>query len=177
METRMTSRRNRAAFTLIELVVVISILAILAGALIPRMTNRMAAARDARRLSDVTALRDAIDQYYMDKGQYPPSQKNGAFGGWDVSHDGDFIPELVAKGYLTERPHDPVDDETYHYRYYVYEKGAFGCRGATPFYVLGVRAFETDEFAAKSKGFFRCSERDWSDEFAYVTGGGATWKK
>jgi hypothetical protein len=42
--------------------------------------------------------------------------------------------------------------------------------------VLGVRTFETAEFATKHKGFFKCDERDWGVEFAYVTGGGASWK-
>lgn len=170
------SAPNRG-FSLIELVVVVSILAILAGVLVPRVTNHMMSARDARRLADVKTIRNAVEQFYMDKGLYPAAKQNGSYGGWDVSHDGNFIPELRDKGYLEEMPTDPVNDSTYHYRYYVYNKGSYGCKGTTKFYVLGIRNFESSGFAAKNKGFFKCSSRDWAKEFAYVTGGGATYQQ
>jgi len=166
----------RAGFTLIELVVVILILAVLAGALVPRVTNRLSSARDARRLQDAQAVRDAIEQYFLDKGVYPPAKQNAGFGGWDVSHDGDFVPELVATGYLREAPKDPLNDDTYHYRYYVYPKDSYGCKGTGPFYILGVRTFETQDFKTKNPGYFKCAQRNWSTEFAYVTGGGASEK-
>jgi general secretion pathway protein G len=162
----------RAGFTLIELIVVVSILVILAGALIPRVTNRMAAARDAQRLTDIRTIKNAIDQYFTDKGTYPAANQNAAFGGWDVSQDGDFIPTLFAAGYLKSIPKDPINDDTYQYRYYLYDKGIGGCKGDTPFYVLGVRAFETADMALKNTGYFQCASRNWGTEFAYVTGGG-----
>lgn len=169
-----THTHLRTGFTLIELVVVISILAILAGALIPRVTNRMAQSRDARRLSDVQAIKAAVDQYYVDKGVYPAAQQNAAFGGWDVSHDNDFIPTLVSEGYLPAPAKDPLNDDTYHYRYFVYDKGTAGCKSDGKFYVLGIRAFETADMALKNTGYFQCSSRNWGTEFAYVTGGGAS---
>jgi len=167
----------RSGFTLIELVVVLLILAVLVGALVPRVTDRLAAGRDAQRLEDMSAVRDAIEEYYIDKGQYPLPAKNSGFGGWDVSHDRNFIPELVKSGHLREMPSDPVNDDTFHYRYYVYPKGAYGCKGGTPYYVLGIRSFETEEFEKKNPGYFKCNQRNWSSEFAWVTGGGATQKK
>lgn len=170
----MNTKRNSPGFSIIELVVVISILAILSGVLVPRVKDHMQAVRDARRLSDLKTIRNAIEQYYWDKGEYPPANTNSSYGGWDVSQDGDFISALVDAGYLSEAPADPINDSTHHYRYYVYGNGSYGCLGSSKFYVLGIRNFETSEFAAKNKGFFRCASRDWNNEFAYVTGGGTT---
>jgi type II secretion system protein G len=167
-------KRSARGFTLIELVVVISILAILSGVLVPRVTNHLEAARDARRLADIKAVRTAIEQYYQDEGSYPAANANSAYGGWDVSSDGDFIRVLRDHGYLDEDVADPINDATFHYRYYIYAKGSYGCAGSSDFYVLGIRSFESEEFASRNKGHFRCSGRNWNDEFAYVTGGGAS---
>lgn len=169
-------RRTLQGFTLLELVVVISILAILSGVLVPRVTNHVRAARDARRLADIKTVRNAVEQYYLDKGVYPAANTNNALGGWDLSSDGNFIRVLRDEGYMDVDAQDPLNDATYHYRYYVYAKGSFGCVGGQNFYVLGVRNFESAEFAAKNKGYFACTGRDWSSEFAYVTGGGASLK-
>ena len=166
----------RQGFTLIELVVVIAILAVLAGVLVPRVSNHMSSARDARRLSDIKAVRRAVEQYYMDKGNYPAANTNGSYGGWDVSHDGNFIDVLRDEGYLDELAADPINDATYHYRYYVYNQGSYGCVGGSQYYVLGIRNFESPDFADKNVGFFKCASRDWGSEFAFVTGGGASWK-
>lgn len=163
----------RRGFTLIELVVVISILAILSGVLVPRVKNHMKAANDARRVADIKRIRNAVEQYYMDKGAYPEARTNSSFGGWDVSCDGGFIDVLVETGYLESMPHDPIEDATFHYRYYVYNQGAYSCDGGSKYYVLGIRNFESSEFASKNKGFFQCAGRNWGNEFAFVTGGGA----
>ncbi len=163
--------RSEPGFSLVEAVIVFSILAILAGALVPRVTNRMALSRDMRRLGDMTVLQEAIDKYSADHGHPPVAQQNASYGEWDVSQDGDFIPELVATGYLKETPRDPLNDETYNYRYFVYERGAAGCQCEGAFYVLGIRTFETIDVALRNHGGFRCEHRNWGDEFAYVIGG------
>ncbi|MCC7015127.1 MAG: prepilin-type N-terminal cleavage/methylation domain-containing protein [Planctomycetes bacterium] len=167
---------RRAGFTLIELIVVVLILAVLAGVLVPRVSNRLASARDTRRMEDITALRDAIEQYFLDEGSYPAASSNASFGGWDVSHDGDLIPNLVKGGYLKEVPADPLNDDTYHYRYYVYSNGSYGCVGSGSYYVLGIKNFETQDFATKNTGYFKCTGRDWNTEFDFVTGGGASYQ-
>lgn len=172
----MPTPRRRGGFTLLELVVVILILAVLAGVLVPRVSDRIASARDARRMQDITALRDAIEQYYLDKAAYPAASGNASFGGWDVSHDGNLIPTLVTGGYLKEVPKDPLNNDTYHYRYYVYTKNSYGCVGPSSYYVLGIKKFETTDFKTKNTGYFKCTGRDWNTEFEFVTGGGASYQ-
>ena len=167
---------KKRGFTIIELVVVLSILAILSGVLVPRMKNYMRAEKDAKRLADIKRIRNAVEQYHMDRGEYPAPNPNSNFGGWEVSSDGTFLRELVDTGYLDESLTDPVNDSTYHYRYFVYEAGSYSCQGGSKYYVLGVRNFESSDFAKRNKGFFKCAGRNWGNEFAYVTGGGATYK-
>ncbi len=170
----MLQKVRTQGFTLLELVIVISILSILAGAIAPSMTRQVKRARDTRRFTDMRAICKAIDQFYSDKGRWPVASQDPSVGGWDVSYDGDFIPELREEGYLPEDGKDPKNDETFHYRYFVYNQGAYGCEGETSFYVIGVRNFEDEAFEAKNSGYFRCDERNWGEEFAYVTGAGAT---
>lgn len=72
-------RRNRSGnrgFTLIELVVVMTIIAILAGAAVIQINNRTRDARRARALADLKAFETAIDLYAADNGQ-PPTQQQG----------------------------------------------------------------------------------------------------
>jgi len=60
-------------FTLLELIVVIGVMAILAG-LILAIVNPLAQfqkANDARRKSDLSQIQKALEQYYQDNGVYP----------------------------------------------------------------------------------------------------------
>ena len=165
--------KKRAGFTLMELIIVISILSILAGSIAPTMQKQVLKARDARRVTDIQAVCKAIDNFYADKGTWPAANQNPGVGGWDVSYDGNFISELREEGYLQADVTDPTNDSTYHYRYYVYNQGSYSCQGETSFYVIGIRNFETDAFSDQHVGYFQCSGRNWGDEFDYVTGGGA----
>jgi len=172
MQLSNRQRGGRAGFSLIELIVVVLIMTVLAGVVVPRVLDHQMAARDARRLADLKGLQQAIEQYYLDKGAFPAADGTS----WNESTDPDFISALLKEGYLREKPEDPVNDATYQYRYYVYNKGSYGCVGDTKFYVLGIRNFETANFAAEHPGYFKCASRDWSAEFDYVTGGGASFQ-
>ena len=84
--------RIRAAdgFTLIELSVVVALIVVLAGLAMVQHRNGVLLAKEAVLREDLFRMRDAIDQYYADKGQYPTD-----------------LQALVSDGYLRAVPKDP----------------------------------------------------------------------
>ncbi|MGF6598948.1 general secretion pathway protein G [Paraburkholderia sp. GAS448] len=87
------ARRTRG-FTLIELVVVMAIIGLLLTIALPRYMHSIERGKEQVRLQNVAVMRDAIDKYYGDNGQYP-----------------DTLDELVAKHYLRAVPVDPVNGD------------------------------------------------------------------
>ncbi|MCU0762131.1 MAG: type II secretion system GspH family protein [Hydrogenophaga sp.] len=86
--------RNQGAkrgFTLIELLVVLAVLAILASMVAPMYMDRVEDAREAVLKQNLAGLRQAIDQYYRDKGRYPGN-----------------LNALVEDRYIRSIPVDPV---------------------------------------------------------------------
>lgn len=62
---------NRRAFTLIELLLVLVILAVLAAVVIPKMTGRVEQAKRAGTITEISNLKNALDQFEIDNGRYP----------------------------------------------------------------------------------------------------------
>lgn len=69
----MKIQKIKLGFTLIELLVVITIIGILATGAVSVYTSQIQKSRDSVRLTDVTAVRWWIEQFYQDKSQYPDS--------------------------------------------------------------------------------------------------------
>lgn len=63
--------QNTKGFTLIELLVVITIIGILAVGGTATYTSQIQKARDSTRMTDLSALRSGIEQYYQDYAEYP----------------------------------------------------------------------------------------------------------
>ena len=87
--------RAGAGFTLLELIVVISIVGILATIALPALKNVPRRAAESVLKSNLRTFRDVIDQHHGDKGFYPPS-----------------LQTLVDEGYLRAMPRDPVTQST-----------------------------------------------------------------
>ncbi len=96
----MTRRRWQHGFTLLEVLVVVSVIGILAGVVAVNLNSARVLARDARRKQDVQQIQSALELYYNDHRAYPAGAAS-------------LGTEL--KQYLSTIPKDPSTLEEYTY--------------------------------------------------------------
>jgi general secretion pathway protein G len=84
---------SRTGFTLIELIVVLTVLALLLTIAVPRYFSHIEHAKEATLKQDLSVMRDAIDKFHGDKGRYP-----------------DQLDELVSARYIRTIPVDPITE-------------------------------------------------------------------
>jgi len=89
------SRHPKPGFTLIEILIVVSIIGILITLAQPSFTRAVTAAKEATLKENLFILRDVIDQYYADNTKYPAT-----------------LAELAEKGYIRRVPKDPITNST-----------------------------------------------------------------
>lgn len=83
--------RRACAFTLIELLAVLAIIALLLAIAVPRYFGSLDRSKEAVLKEDLYQMRDAIDKYHGDRNKYPPT-----------------LDALVSDKYLRRIPEDPV---------------------------------------------------------------------
>jgi len=86
-----TRIRSARGFTLMELLIVMSLIVLLSSIGLMGYRTSVQRGREAVLKEDLFRMRDAIDQFYVDKGKYPVD-----------------LSELVGSGYLRAVPVDPM---------------------------------------------------------------------
>ena len=82
--------KNNRGFTLVELMVVLTVIALLLSVVVPDYVGRMKRAEEAVLQENLAVMRDALDKHYADAGSYPNN-----------------LEDLVSKRYLRSIPKDP----------------------------------------------------------------------
>ena len=82
-------------FTLIELLIVLTLIIILSTIGMAQYQRSVTYAREATLKEDLFRMRDAMDQYYADKNQWPTT-----------------LDALVSEGYLRKIPEDPFTKDS-----------------------------------------------------------------
>jgi general secretion pathway protein G len=75
MRIRAIRQRKRGGFTLIEILVVITVIALLAGLVAPNVFRHVGAAKEATARSQIDMLGAALDAYRLDNGRYPTTDQ------------------------------------------------------------------------------------------------------
>ena len=82
--------RRLRGFTLVELMVVLTVIALLLSIVVPDYVGRVKRAEEAVLQENLMLMRDALDKHYADAGNYPNA-----------------LEDLVNKRYLRSIPKDP----------------------------------------------------------------------
>lgn len=85
--------RQQSGFSLMELLIVLVLMALLAGVVTPVVTKSISRAKESTLKENLFVMRKAIDDYYADKGRYPES-----------------LDILVEEKYLRHIPDDPITE-------------------------------------------------------------------
>ena len=81
----------KKGFTLVEIIIVLTLIGILVAIIVPIYRNSVIRAREAVLKENLFHIRDAISKYYFDKNKYPTS-----------------LEDLVSYRYLGRIPIDPI---------------------------------------------------------------------
>ncbi len=84
----------KRGFTLVEILIVMTLIGILVAIIIPNYSSSVIRAREAVLKENLFLIRDAINKFYIDKKKYPTA-----------------LDDLVTNKYLREIPMDPIAKE------------------------------------------------------------------
>lgn len=149
---------KQRGFTIVELLIVIVIIGILASITIVAYNGIQGRARDSARVSDINAIRKALEVYKSFNGEYP--DENSA--SWENSYTDPQNFMAALKPYLGKTPVDPINNTTHYYYYYRYPAGSSSWGVTCPaargeYYVLGILGLDNSSGTTISPGW-RCED-------------------
>ncbi|MGB9763213.1 MAG: prepilin-type N-terminal cleavage/methylation domain-containing protein [Minisyncoccia bacterium] len=115
-------------FTIIEMLIVVTIIAVLAGLILRGMGGALPKTRDSRRLGDLKNIQNMLELYYTKTGSYPSASGNSFLT--------ESRLEIVLQAQLGSNvkvPKDPSGGSNYYY----YCPGAPSATGSITSYILG----------------------------------------
>ena len=121
MKSNNGSLKLKRGFTLVELLVVMSIIGVLASLGVGSFRSAQARGRDAQRKSDLKQISHSLELYYGDYGQYPAAVSTSLIGGCPSTTSsscawgtGSFTDNKTV--YFKVLPADPITQQNYYYR-------------------------------------------------------------
>jgi general secretion pathway protein G len=107
--------RRMRGFTLIEIMVVITILGILAALIVPRVVGRTDDARIAAARQDIASIMQALKLYRLDNGRYPTTEQG--LQALMTKPSAEPVPNNWKQGGYLERSNIPRDPWGNPYQY------------------------------------------------------------
>jgi len=124
-------RTKRKAFTLIEILIVITIIALMASLVAPKLFSKLESSKQKIAKTQIHLIENALDSFRLDVGRYPTTEEGlrvlwenpGNIEGWD----GPYLPKPVKEDpwghpYIYKSPGE-------HGEYDLYSLGADGKPG------------------------------------------------
>ena len=119
LRPKMKDLRLKWGFTLIEMLVVVSLIGVLTTLVAANLNSARERARDTQRKSDARSIETALRLYYQDYQAFPASGSSGEIsgcgaGGTSVCEWGEEF-EAGTNTYMSKLPKDPLPDQFYKY--------------------------------------------------------------
>jgi general secretion pathway protein G len=127
--TRVAPSRPEAGFTLIEMLIVIAVVAILAGVVLTGVAGFQASARDSRRVGDLKNVQSFLELYFNKCNRYPGGLDAGGNCTTTNPANWDALKATMENGLTSKFPSPQVSTYPYYY----------GVSGDGLQYVIGAR--------------------------------------
>ncbi len=102
---------RHGGFTLIELLIVVATVGLIASIAMGTLITTREKGRDTKRIEDLQLIRKALDLYYADRNEYPPSPCGYNCNGYYYSTDSSWQTfESVLEPYIDRLPVDPINN-------------------------------------------------------------------